>query len=101
MFFGKSAQQKRIDELVLEVAMLEADNADLSKSLRTELATNDALDRTARKYREERDSYKPDALKYRKSIAPLAAANERRRQDALNRAATPKATGAASSQVVA
>lgn len=70
--FGKSAQQKRIDAdakviagLRQQVASLQSDRANQANRLRIELATNDALDRTAKKYRQERDEYKPDALKFR------------------------------------
>lgn len=76
--FGKSAQQKRIDADAVTIAGLRngidrlvAENDRLAKMLRNEQATNDALDRTAKKYRQERDEYKPDALKHRASRANL------------------------------
>lgn len=38
-----------------EIARLESELAGMTKAYRTELATNDALDRTAKKFRQERD----------------------------------------------
>lgn len=53
------------------IAALEAQVVSLAKSLKAEIATRDALDRTAKKYRQERDSYREDALKHRRSRANL------------------------------
>jgi hypothetical protein len=62
--FGKSARQKRIDALVYE-------NRCLSEALEEAQRKNRELDSLANILRTQRNSYKPDALKFRASRANL------------------------------
>ena len=46
------------------ISALEAEMVDLAKRLKAEIATCDALDRTAKKYRQERDDYRERLLRF-------------------------------------